>query len=212
MTPLSREEMAIRVAAQIPAGAFINLGIGIPTLVARHVPPDQGITLHSENGILGFGGPPPRGFEDHDLTDAGKRPVTMLEGGCYMDTALSFAIMRGGHLDVAVLGAFEVSCTGDLANWWTGEADEPQGVGGAMDLASGAGQIWVMMEHRTREGRPKLVERCSYPLTAPGVVTRIFTDLAVLAVTPAGLQVQAMVPGLDMPTLQALTGAPIHAK
>ena len=144
-----------------------------------------------------------------DLTDAGKQPITINEGGCYMDSALSFAIMRGGHLDLAVLGAFEVSAGGDLANWWTGVAGEPQGVGGAMDLASGARAIWVIMEHRARDGQPKLVERCRYPLTASGVVTRVFTDLGVFAVTPAGFVVEEMVDGLDLSALQAMTGAPL---
>ncbi len=210
MTPLTREQMAARLARAIPAGSFINLGIGLPTLVARHVPADRGVTLHSENGILGFGGPPAVGAEDMDLTDAGKQPITMLEGGCYMDSALSFVIMRGGHLDIAVLGGFEVSGRGDLANWWTGEPDSPPGVGGAMDLASGARGIWVIMEHRTRDGRPKVVEQCSYPLTAAGVVTRIFTDLAVFAVTPAGLLLQEMTDGLDLVALQAVTGPRIR--
>ena len=205
MTPLTRDQMAKRVARAIPDGAFINLGIGIPSLVARHVAPQREVILHSENGIFNFGGPPPPGEEDWDLTDATKLAVTMREGGSYMDSALSFAVMRGGHLDVAVLGGFEVSENGDLANWWTGAADDPQGVGGAMDLANGAKQIWVLMEHRTRDGRPKIVRHCSYPLTAAGVVTRIFTDLAVLSVTKAGLVVEEIVPGLDLAGLQALT-------
>jgi 3-oxoadipate CoA-transferase beta subunit len=211
MTPLTREQMASRLGRAIPEGAFINLGIGLPTTVAKYVTRESGVTLHSENGILGFGGPP-EGEIDWDLTDASKRPVTMLEGGSYFDSALSFALMRGGHLDVAVLGGFEVSAKGDLANWWTGAPDEVQGVGGAMDLASGAKEIWVLMEHRTRDGRPKLVENCSYPLTAAGVVTRIFTDLGVFAVTPAGFLVEEMVAGLDLAGLQALTGAPLRGE
>jgi 3-oxoadipate CoA-transferase beta subunit len=210
--PLTREQMASRVGRAIPPGAFINLGIGMPTMVARYVTRESGVTLHSENGILGFGGPPPEGEIDWDLTDASKRPVTMLEGGSYFDSALSFALMRGGHLDVAVLGGFEVSAKGDLANWWTGEEGEVQGVGGAMDLASGAKEIWVLMEQRTRDGRSKVVETCRYPLTASGVVTKIFTDLAIFAVTPSGLLVEEMVAGLDMAGLQALTAAPIHGE
>lgn len=212
MTPLTREQMASRLGRAIPPGAFINLGIGMPTMVAKYVTQESGVTLHSENGILGFGGPPPEAEIDWDLTDAGKRPVTMLEGGSYFDSALSFALMRGGHLDVAVLGGFEVSAKGDLANWWTGQPDDVQGVGGAMDLASGAKEIWVIMEHRTRDGRPKMVESCSYPLTAAGVVTRVFTDLAVFAVTPDGLVVEEIVAGLDLAGLQALTGAPIRGE
>jgi 3-oxoadipate CoA-transferase beta subunit len=207
MTPLTREQMAARVAHALPHGAFVNLGIGMPSLVARHIAPAQDVTLHSENGLLLFGGPPPEGMADTDLVDAGKNPVTILPGGSYFDSSLSFSMMRGGHLDVAVLGGFEVSAGGDLANWWTGAADEPQGVGGAMDLASGARQIWVLMEHRTRDGRPRIVERCAYPLTARGVVTRIFTDLAVIAVRREGLVVEEMVGGLDLDGLQAWTGA-----
>jgi 3-oxoadipate CoA-transferase beta subunit len=212
MTPLTRDQMARRLGRAIPANAFINLGIGLPTTVAPYVPRDTGITLHSENGILGFGGPPPEGETDWDLTDASKRPVTMLEGGSYFDSALSFALMRGGHLDVAVLGGFEVSAKGDLANWWTGAPGEVQGVGGAMDLASGAKEIWVLMEHRTRDGKSKLVETCSYPLTAAGVVTKVFTDLGVFAVTPAGFVVEEMVAGLDLAGLQALTAAPLRGE
>jgi 3-oxoadipate CoA-transferase beta subunit len=212
MTPLTREQMASRLGRAIPPGAFINLGIGMPTMVAKYVTRESGVTLHSENGILGFGGPPPEAEIDWDLTDAGKRPVTMLEGGSYFDSALSFALMRGGHLDVAVLGGFEVSAKGDLANWWTGTPGEVQGVGGAMDLASGAKEIWVLMEHRTRDGRPKLVETCSYPLTAAGVVTKVFTDLAVFAVTPSGFLVEEMVAGLDLAGLQAVTNAPIRGE
>ncbi|HEY2131365.1 MAG TPA: 3-oxoacid CoA-transferase subunit B [Acetobacteraceae bacterium] len=195
MAPLTREQMAARVARALPHGAFVNLGIGMPSLVARHIAPAQDVTLHSENGLLLFGGPPPAGMADTDLVDAGKNPVTILPGGSYFDSSLSFSMMRGGHLDVAVLGGFEVSAGGDLSNWWTGAADDPQGVGGAMDLASGARQIWVLMEHRTRDGRPKIVERCAYPLTARGVVTRIFTDLAVIAVRREGLVVEEMVGG-----------------
>ena len=211
MTPLTRTEMAARLARDVPQGAFMNLGIGMPSLVARHIPPERGVVLHSENGLLNFGGPPEPGQEDHDLVDAGKNPVTILPGASYFDSALSFAIMRGGHLDIAVLGGFEVSATGDLANWWTGTPGDPQGVGGAMDLACGAREIWVLMEHRTRDGRPKIVERCTYPLTAAGVVTRIYTDLAVLDVTPAGISVREMTAGLTLADLQQWTGARLFA-
>jgi 3-oxoadipate CoA-transferase beta subunit len=212
MTPLTRHQMAARLARAIPPGSYMNLGIGIPSLVAAYVTPESGVTLHSENGILAFGAAPAPGEEDWDLTDASKRAVTILEGGSYFDSGLSFAMMRGGHLDVAVLGGFEVSERGDLANWWTGAPGEPQAVGGAMDLASGAKEIWVLMEHRTRDGKPKVVQHCSYPLTAAGVVTRIFTDLAILAVTPEGLVVEEMVEGLDLAGLQAVTGPKLRTK
>ena len=207
MTSWTRTQMAARLARDIPLGTFINLGIGMPSLVARHIPREADITLHSENGLLHFGGPPPPGQEDTDLVDAGKNPVTLRPGAAFFDSALSFAMMRGGHLDIAVLGGFEVSTAGDLANWWTGTPGDPQGVGGAMDLASGAKQIWVLMEHRTKDGRPKIVERCAYPLTARRVVTRVYTDLAVIDVTPTGLMVRDMAPGVDAPTLTAATGA-----
>lgn len=206
MTPWTRLQMAERLAADIPAGAFVNLGIGMPSLVARHIRPEQGVILHSENGVLNFGGPPEPGREDFDLVDAGKNPVTLQAGGSFFDSALSFSMMRGGHLDLAVLGGFEVAANGDLANWWTGAHGDPQGVGGAMDLASGAKRIWVLMEHRTRDGRPKLVERCSYPLTAAGVVSRVYTDLAVLEVAGGAVTVLQMVPGLTLEALQGWTG------
>ncbi len=206
MTPLTRDDIARRVARALPHGAVVNLGIGLPGLVSRYVEPARDIVLHSENGIINFAGLPDGGAADHDSIDASKRPVTVLPGGSYLDVALSFGLMRGGHLDVAVLGAFEVSARGDLANWWTGKPGDVPGVGGAMDLACGAKSIWVMMEHTTRDGLPKLVECCSYPLTAPAVVDRIFTDLAVLDVTPDGLRVCESVAGLDPAELQARTG------
>ncbi len=207
MTPWTRTQMAARLARDIPSGTFINLGIGMPSLVARHIPPDADITLHSENGLLQFGGPPEPGQEDTDLVDAGKNPVTLRPGAAFFDSALSFAMMRGGHLDIAVLGGFEVSAQGDLANWWTGTPGDPQGVGGAMDLASGAAQIWVLMEHRTKVGAPKVVERCTYPLTARRVVTRIYTDLAVIDVTPDGLLVRDLAPDVTIEALQSVTAA-----
>lgn len=206
MTPLSRSAMAARLARDVPHGAFMNLGIGLPSLVAHHIEPSQDVTLHSENGLLRFGGPPAPGQEDRDLVDAGKNPVTLQPGASFFDSGLSFAMMRGGHLDLAVLGGFEVSEAGDLANWWTGAPGDPQGVGGAMDLASGAKLIWVLMEHRTKDGRPKVVDRCTYPLTAARVVRRIYTDLAVLEITPQGIAVLDTVPGLSRAELQAATG------
>ena len=207
MTPLTRDGIARRLARALPNGAVVNLGIGLPGLVSRYVPPEQDILLHSENGIINFEGLPSEDGADRDSIDASKRPVAVLPGGSYLDVALSFGLMRGGHLDVAVLGAFEVSAAGDLANWWTGKAGDVPGVGGAMDLACGAKSIWVMMEHTTRDGLPKLVERCAYPLTAPAVVHRVFTDLAVLDVVAEGLLVRECVPGLDPAALQARTGA-----
>lgn len=208
---LDRRGIARRAARDIPDGAFVNLGIGLPTLVANFIPPDREVFLHSENGIVGVGPAPAPGAEDPDLIDAGKQPITVRAGAAYFDSALSFAIMRGGHLDVAALGAFEVSAEGDLANWSTGAGGLP-GVGGAMDLASGAGAIWVLMEHVAKDGRPRLVERCSYPLTARRVVRRVYTNLAVLDVTPIGFVVREMAEGLDLAGLQRLTGAPLHTE
>jgi 3-oxoadipate CoA-transferase beta subunit len=207
---LSRTQMAARLARDVPHGSFMNLGIGMPSFVARHIDPAADITLHSENGLLNFGGPPPPGEEDTDLVDAGKNPVTLRPGAAFFDSALSFSMMRGGHLDIAVLGGFEVSAQGDLANWWTGIPGDPQGVGGAMDLACGAREIWVLMEHRTKDGRPKVVQHCTYPLTARRVVTRVYTDLAVLDVTPGGLVVREMNPGMTLEVLQGWTGAALN--
>ncbi|MGI4954536.1 MAG: 3-oxoacid CoA-transferase subunit B [Janthinobacterium lividum] len=206
MTPLTRLQMAERLARDIAPGSFVNLGIGMPSLVARHIRPEQGVILHSENGLLHFGGPPAPGQEDYDLVDAGKNPVTLQQGASFFDSALSFSMMRGGHLDLAVLGGFEVSAAGDLANWWTGEPGDAQGVGGAMDLASGARQIWVLMEHRTKDGRPRILDRCAYPLTAKAVVTRIYTDLAVLAIERGGVRILQLTPGITPDALQAVTG------
>jgi 3-oxoadipate CoA-transferase beta subunit len=209
MKSLTRDELAERVARDIPEGAYVNLGIGWPTLVANHLPAGREIFLHSENGILGMGPAPLPGEEDPDLINAGKKPVTLLPGGSFFHHADSFAMMRGGHLDICVLGAFEVSTAGDLANWHTGAPDAIPAVGGAMDLAVGARQVFVMMEHRTREGRSKLVERCTCPLTAVGCVDRIYTDLAVIDVTPHGLRVREMVEGLSLEELRRLSGVPI---
>ena len=206
---LTRDAMAARVARDIPEGAYVNLGIGLPTLVGNHLPRDREIFLHSENGILGMGPAPAKGQEDCDLINAGKQPVTLLTGGAFFHHADSFAIMRGGHLDICVLGAFQVSAGGDLANWHTGAPDAIPAVGGAMDLAIGAKATFVMMEHTTKTGEPKIVERCSYPLTGIGCVKRIFTDLAVIEVTPQGLRAIEWVAGLDFETLQSLTAAPL---
>jgi 3-oxoadipate CoA-transferase beta subunit len=206
---LNRDAMAARVARDIPEGAYVNLGIGLPTLVANHLPTGREVFLHSENGILGMGPAPPAGEEDWDLINAGKQPVTLLTGGAYFHHADSFAMMRGGHLDICVLGAFQVAANGDLANWSTGAADAIPAVGGAMDLAVGAKATYVMMEHTTKGGEPKIVERCTYPLTGVACVKRIYTDLAVIDVTPGGLVALEWVPGLSFRELQALTAAPL---
>ncbi|WP_396433333.1 3-oxoacid CoA-transferase subunit B [Limnohabitans sp.] len=210
-TRRSKDELAARVAQDIPEGATVNLGIGQPTLVANHIPSTREVLLHSENGILGMGPAPAKGLEDYDLINAGKQPVTLLPGGAYFHHADSFAMMRGGHLDICVLGAFQVSATGDLANWHTGEADAIPAVGGAMDLAVGAKQTWVMMDLQTKQGQSKLVQACSYPLTGIGCVKRVYTDLATLACTPQGLVVIEMVDGLGLEELSALIGLPLNA-
>jgi 3-oxoadipate CoA-transferase beta subunit len=207
----TRDQMAARVAQDIPEGAYVNLGIGLPTLVANHLPRDREIVLHTENGLLGMGPAPAPGEEDPDLINAGKQPVTALPGASFFHHADSFAMMRGGHLDFCVLGAFQVSVRGDLANWHTGAKDAIPAVGGAMDLAIGAKNVYVMMEHLTRQGESKVVERCTYPLTGVRCVSRIFTDLAVLDVTPRGLRVLEMAEGLDFDALQRITGVPLLA-
>jgi 3-oxoadipate CoA-transferase beta subunit len=201
--------MAARVARDIPEGAYVNLGIGLPTAVANHLPKGREIILHSENGVLGMGPAPVKGEEDDDLINAGKQPVTLLPGGAFFHHADSFAMMRGGHLDICVLGAFQVSAQGDLANWHTGAPDAIPAVGGAMDLAIGAKKVFVMMEHLTKEGQSKIVARCTYPLTGVRCVHRVYTDLAVLDVTPRGLQVVETVDGLAFDELQRLTGVPL---
>jgi 3-oxoadipate CoA-transferase beta subunit len=208
-TRRTKDELAARVARDIPEGATVNLGIGQPTLVANHIPPTLEILLHSENGILGMGPAPAAGQEDYDLINAGKQPVTLLLGGAFFHHADSFAMMRGGHLDICVLGAFQVSATGDLANWHTGEPGAIPAVGGAMDLAIGAKQTWVMMDLLTKQGQSKLVSACSYPLTGIGCVKRVYTDLATLACTANGLLVIDMVPGLTLEALSELIGLPL---
>ena len=207
----TKDELAARVAQDIFDGAYVNLGIGQPTLVANHIPAGREVVLHSENGILGMGPAPAKGQEDYDLTNAGKQPVTLLPGGCYFHHADSFAMMRGGHLDICVLGAFQVSATGDLANWSTGEPGAIPAVGGAMDLAIGAKQTWVMMDLLTKQGASKVVAQCSYPLTGVACVKRIYTDLCTLACTPTGLQLIDTVPGLSLGELEQLVGLPIRA-
>jgi 3-oxoadipate CoA-transferase beta subunit len=208
----SRDEIAARVARDIPEGAYVNLGIGLPTLIGNHLPKDREVFLHSENGILGLGPAPAKDEEDEDLINAGKQPVTLLTGGAYFHHGDSFAMMRGGHLDICVLGAFQVSAEGDLANWHTGEPDAIPAVGGAMDLAIGAQRVFIMMEHVTKSGEPKIVGRCTYPLTAMHCVDRIYTDLAVIDVTDRGLMVVEMVEGLEFAELQRQTGAPLVMK
>jgi 3-oxoadipate CoA-transferase beta subunit len=211
MKRFTRDEMAALVASDIPEGAYVNLGIGLPTLVANHLPRDREIVLHTENGLLGMGPAPAKGDEDPDLINAGKQPVTTIPGASFFHHADSFAMMRGGHLDFCVLGAFQVSATGDLANWHTGAPDAIPAVGGAMDLAIGAKHVYVMMEHLTKTGESKIVPRCTYPLTGIACVNRIFTDLAVIDVTPSGLKVIELAEGLDLAELQRLTGVPLHA-
>ena len=206
MTRWTRNEMAARVARDIPDGSYVNLGIGLPTLVADQFSHDREIVLQSENGILGMGPTPAAGQADPDLINAGKQPVTLLPGGAFFHQADSFAMMRGGHLDVCVLGAFQVSVAGDLANWHTGAPDAIPAVGGAMDLAAGAKRVFVMMEHLTRQGESKIVDRCTYPLTGVRCVSRIYTDLAVIDVTPEGLRVVERCDGLTFDELDRLTG------
>lgn len=209
MKRFTRDEIAQRVARDIPEGAYVNLGIGLPTLVANHLDPHKEIFLHSENGLLGMGPAPAPGQEDEDLINAGKQPVTLLTGGAYFHHADSFSMMRGGHLDICVLGAFQVSQHGDLANWHTGAPDAIPAVGGAMDLAIGAKRVFVMMDLQTKTGESKLVDHCTYPLTGVACVSRIYTDLAVIDITPEGLRVLDMVDGLTIDTLQSIVGLPL---
>ena len=207
--PLNRDQLAARVARDIPEGSYVNLGIGLPTRIANFLDPEKEIFLHSENGLLGMGPAPAPGEEDAELINAGKEFVTLLTGGCYFHHGDSFTMMRGGHIDICVLGAFQIAANGDLANWHTGAPDAIPAVGGAMDLAVGARKVFVTTDHVTKKGEPKIVERCSYPLTGVGCVDRIYTDLAVIDVTPQGLLVQEMVPGISREQLQAMTGAPL---
>ena len=211
MQLLSRDQMARRAADDIPEGWCVNLGIGIPTLVANHVPAEREVVFHSENGILGMGPAPPEGREDPWLINAGKQHITLVPGASFVGHADSFAMIRGGHIDLCVLGGFEVAENGDLANWATSENDTAPAVGGAMDLAAGAKRLWVLMEHTTKDGRPKVVERCGYPLTGLSCVTRVYTNLAVLDVVPGrGFVVREMAPGVDFETLQSRSAARLH--
>ena len=209
--PLGRAEMAARVARDIPEGWYVNLGIGIPTQVADHVPAEREVVFHSENGVLGIGPAPPPERVEPWLINAGKQYVTLRTGGAYFHHADSFAMIRGRHLDLCVLGGYEVAENGDIANWATSENDTAPAVGGAMDLAAGAQRLWVVMEHTTKDGRPRLVHRCSYPLTALGAVTRVYTNLAVLDVEERGFVVREMIPGLSFEALQARTEAKLRA-
>ena len=207
MKRISRDEIAARVARDIPEGAVVNLGIGLPTKVANYLPKDKDIFLQSENGVLGMGPAPAPGQEDWDLINAGKQPVTLLPGGSYFHHADSFAMMRGGHLDICVLGAFQVAVNGDLANWSTGEPDAIPAVGGAMDLAAGAKDVFVMMELLTKEGQSKLVKQCTYPLTGLGCVSRVYTDIAAFQIEPGGVvRVVDDVSGAGEQELRRLTG------
>lgn len=209
MNRMTRDQMAARVAQDIPEGAYVNLGIGLPTKVANYLAADRDVFLQSENGLLGMGPAPEAGKEDWDLINAGKQAVTLLAGGCFFHHADSFAMMRGGHLDICVLGAFQVSVTGDLANWHTGAPGAIPAVGGAMDLAIGAKQTFVMMDLFTKTGESKLVDACTYPLTGLGCVSRIYTDVAVFDVGPDGASVVEMVDGLTIDELRKLTGVPL---
>ena len=204
MLKRSKDQMAQRVAQDLFDGAYVNLGIGMPTLVANHLPDGIEIILQSENGLLGMGPAPPKGEEDFDLINAGKQAVTLLPGGAYFHHADSFAMMRGGHLDICVLGAFQVSVHGDLANWSTGEPDAIPAVGGAMDLATGAKQTWVMMDLLTKQGVSKVVQACTYPLTGIACVKRIYTDMASFECTADGLVLIDMVDGLTRGELESL--------
>jgi 3-oxoadipate CoA-transferase beta subunit len=208
--PRSRTQIASRLARDIPEGWVVNLGIGIPTLVADQVPEDREVIFQSENGVIGFGPAPAADAVNPWLINAGKQPVTLRKGGAYIHHADSFAMIRGGHLDLCVLGAFEVAENGDIANWAVSATDTAPAVGGAMDLAVGARRLWVAMEHTTREGQPRLVKHCSYPLTAAGAVSRIYTNLAVIDVTPEGFRVVDIVDGLGFDALQAMTDAPLR--
>ncbi len=207
----TKNELARRVAQDIHDGAYVNLGIGMPTLVANHIPSEREVIFHSENGILGMGPAPVPSYEDYDLINAGKQPVTLLPGGAYFHHADSFAMMRGGHLDICVLGAFQVSTTGDLANWHTGELGAIPAVGGAMDLAVGAKQTWVMMDLLTKKGESKVVKTSSFPLTAIACVKRIYSDLATLECTSQGLVLVDTVDGLTRAELEQLVGVPIQS-
>ncbi|MCD4560144.1 3-oxoacid CoA-transferase subunit B [Lelliottia nimipressuralis] len=205
MNTLTHQQLAERIARDIPEGAYVNLGIGMPTQIANYLPADREIFLHSENGILGMGPAPAPGEEDRELINAGKQPVTLLAGGCYFHHGDSFTMMRGGHLDICVLGAYQVSAGGDLANWSTGAPSSIPAVGGAMDLAIGAKQVFVMTEHLTKKGECKIVEQCSYPLTGMACIDRIYTDMAVMDITPEGVVVRELFGDVTAEYLQSVT-------
>ena len=209
--PWTRGEIAARLARDIPEGWYVNLGIGAPLQVADHVPVDREVIFHSENGVLGMGPAPAPEAINRWLINAGKQYVTLRDGGAYMHHADSFGLIRGGHLDLCVLGAFQVAENGDIANWSISDNDSAPAVGGAMDLAVGARQVWVLMEHQTKSGESRLVRRCTYPLTAVGVVKRVYTNLAVLSVTVDGFAVDEMVEGLTLDALQKVTDASLRA-
>lgn len=210
VVPLDRDQIAARIASDIPEGWFVNLGIGFPTQIANHVPSDREVVFHSENGILGVGEAPAPDAVQPWLVNAGKQHVTLTSGGSYFHHADSFAMIRGGHLDLCVLGAYEVAQNGDIANWITLDRTRAPAVGGAMDLSAGARRLWVATDHIARSGAPKLVDRCTYPLTAPNSVQRVYSDLAIIDITPKGFEVREMVPGMTLEALQAVTGAPLH--
>jgi 3-oxoadipate CoA-transferase, beta subunit len=205
MKPLSRRQMCWRAAQDIADGAYVNLGIGLPTMISDYLPEGREIVFHCENGVLGMGGAPKPGEEDTDLINAGKGLATLVKGGAYFSHNDAFVMIRGGHLDLSIMGAFEVSGDGDLANWTTGEPGSPPGVGGAMDLAAGAKEVRAVLEHTAKDGTPRIRNRCRYPLTAARCVKRVYTNLAVLAITAEGVVVHEIVEGLDLAELQKLT-------
>lgn len=205
MNTLTHQQLAERIARDIPEGAYVNLGIGMPTQIANYLPADREIFLHSENGILGMGPAPAPGAEDPELINAGKQPVTLLAGGCYFHHGDSFTMMRGGHLDICVLGAYQVSARGDLANWSTGAPSAIPAVGGAMDLAIGAKKVFVMTEHLTKKGECKIVEHCTYPLTGMACIDRIYSDMAVMDITPQGVVVRELFGDITAEYLQSVT-------
>lgn len=209
MTSLNRNQMAWRAAQDIADGTVVNLGIGIPVLASDHLPPDRDVFFQSENGVIGVGPAAKPGHIEPDLVDAGSRKITLRPGGSIVDSAWSFGMIRGGHIDVTILGAFEVAANGDFANWDSRIPDKGPLVGGAMDLAVGARAVWVIMEHNTRSGAPRLLEACTLPLTAVRCVKRVYTDIAVLDVTPAGFVVREFLAGVDAEALRRRTGAPL---
>jgi 3-oxoadipate CoA-transferase, beta subunit len=209
LRPISRDEIAKKIANSIPDGSYVNLGIGMPTLISNFLPTDREIILHSENGILGMGPAPTPGHEDEDLINAGKMPVTMLAGGSFSTQSDSFLMMRGGHLDYCVLGGFQVSQNGDLASWHTGDKNALPAVGGAMDLAVGAKKTYVMMEHMTKDGVSKMVKQCTYPLTGVACVAKVFTNLGIFEITPKGFKVVELFNDMTLEQVQAVTDAPL---